>query len=169
MQELVDAVRATGARNVIMLGGVQYANSLSGWLANKPADPTGNLVAAWHVYNFNTCSNFTCFDQHAAPLARQVPLVATEIGEDSCGHAFIDALMGWLDARGVGYLAWTWNTWGGCGPVLISDYGGTPTAYGTGFRDHLAAITLTPPPPTSPSPTPPSLGQTRAPWGVLPL
>ena len=49
MQELVDAVRGTGATNVIMLGGVQYAARLSQWLAYKPADPTGKLAAAWHI------------------------------------------------------------------------------------------------------------------------
>ena len=151
MQELIDAVRATGARNVIMLGGVQYANALSGWLANKPTDPLGNLVAAWHVYNFTACNNLGCYDRQVAPVARQVPLVAGEIGEDTCGHAFIDPLMGWLDARGASYLAWTWNTWGGCVPVLITDYSGTPTTYGAGFRDHLAAIAPAPP---SASPTP---------------
>lgn len=144
MQELVNAVRATGAQNVIMLGGVQYANALSGWLAHKPTDPTGNLVAAWHVYNFNICNNTTCYDQKVAPVAQQVPLVAGEIGENTCGHTFIDPLMGWLDARGASYLAWTWNTWGGCGPVLITDYNGTPTAYGAGFRDHLLAIAPAP-------------------------
>ena len=55
--------------------------------------------------------------------------------------------MGWLDAHGASYLAWTWDTWGGCGPVLITDYNGKPTAYGAGFRDHLAA---TAPAPRSP-------------------
>lgn len=35
--------------------------------------------------------------------------------------------MGWADAHGVGYEAWTWDTWGGCG-VLISDYNGTPAS-----------------------------------------
>src|SRR5262249_3900818 len=34
MQALVDAVRGTGAENVIMLGGLAYANDLSGWIAH---------------------------------------------------------------------------------------------------------------------------------------
>jgi cell division septation protein DedD len=153
MQELVDAVRAAGAANLILLGGVQYANTLSRWLDNKPRDPAGNIAASWHVYNFNRCNSLTCYEQEVAPVAQQVPLIAGEIGEDDCGHSFIDPLMGWLDARGASYLAWTWNTWGGCRPVLISDYSGTPTAYGQGFRDHLAAIVAAPPSP-SPSPSP---------------
>src|SRR5262249_12532992 len=41
MQELVDAVRGTGATNVILLGGLEYSNALTHWLDFKPHDPTG--------------------------------------------------------------------------------------------------------------------------------
>ena len=50
MQELVTAVRWAGAKNLLLLGGVEYANSLSRWLAYEPSDPEKNLAAAWHVY-----------------------------------------------------------------------------------------------------------------------
>ena len=46
MQTLVNTVRATGATNVLMLGGLAYSNDLSQWLANKPTDPQNNLVAS---------------------------------------------------------------------------------------------------------------------------
>ena len=39
MQTLVNTVRATGATNVIMLGGVQYSGTLSHWGAYAPTDP----------------------------------------------------------------------------------------------------------------------------------
>lgn len=41
MQDLVDAVRSTGSRNIIMIGGIQYATSLVRWLQYKPNDSTG--------------------------------------------------------------------------------------------------------------------------------
>src|SRR5256714_6266917 len=53
MQELVNTVRGTGATNVILLGGGQYAATLSHWLAKQPTDPLSNLAAPWHVYNFS--------------------------------------------------------------------------------------------------------------------
>jgi hypothetical protein len=142
MQELVDAVRATWATNPILLGGVQYANALSQWLAYKPQDPTGNLMAAWHVYNFNICNSTACYDATAAPVAATVPLVTTEIGENDCGTAMLNALMTWLDSHNAGYLAWTWDTWGtACGRLsLITNYAATPTAYGQAFKDHLRAV-----------------------------
>ncbi|MFR0356114.1 cellulose binding domain-containing protein [Streptomyces sediminimaris] len=141
MQDLVDAVRSTGARNVVMAGGLAYSNDLGQWLTYRPGDPTGNLVAAYHVYNFNTCSNESCWNSTLAPVAAQVPLVAGEIGENTCAHSFVDRVMKWFDARGLSYLGWTWNTWDcSSGPSLISGYDGTPTSYGIGLRDHLRAL-----------------------------
>ena len=49
MQTLINTVRATGATNIIMLGGLAYSNDLSGWLANKPTDSQNNLVASTHI------------------------------------------------------------------------------------------------------------------------
>jgi hypothetical protein len=149
MQELVNAVRGTGAQNVIMLGGVQYSNALSRWLQYRPQDPTGNLVAAWHVYNFNICSSTSCYDATAAPVAASVPLVAGEIGQNDCATGMLTTLMNWLDAHNAGYLAWTWDTWGtACTSLsLITNYNGTPTSYGQAYKDHLAGV-------VGPTPTP---------------
>ncbi len=139
MQSLVNAVRATGATNPVMVGGLSYANDLSQWLTYAPTDPAGNLVASWHSYNFNSCNTSSCWDAQIAPVAAKYPLIVGEIGENDCGHGYIDTLMSWLDAHNLSYLAWTWNTWDcSSGPALITDYSGTPTAYGQGFKDHLA-------------------------------
>jgi endoglucanase len=150
MQELVDAVRDAGAQNVILLGGVAHSAHLSRWLTHRPNDPAGNLAASWHVYDFSRCNTQACWDAEIAPLAREVPVVVGEIGERDCAHGFIDPLMRWLDARDIGYLAWTWNTWDCAGgPALIAGYDGTPTAYGRGFRDHLAELAAQSPSPAS--------------------
>jgi len=140
MQPLVDLVRATGATNVIAVGGVSYGNALSRWLTYRPTDPLNNLAAAWHVYNFNACNKDPCFDATAGVVSAEVPVLATEIGTN-CDFAFMVAAMKWLDARRAGYFAWTWNTWGSaCSSMaLIADYAGTPTDYGQIFRTHLAA------------------------------
>ncbi|MEU5314307.1 cellulase family glycosylhydrolase [Streptomyces sp. NPDC021562] len=141
MQDLVNSVRGAGARNVIMIGGLAYSNDLSQWLTYEPTDPANNLVAAYHVYNFNTCSTESCWNSTLAPVAAKVPLVAGEIGENTCAHAFVDQVMKWFDDRGLSYLGWTWNTWDcSAGPSLISAYDGTPTAYGAGLHDHLKAL-----------------------------
>jgi endoglucanase len=140
-QSLVDAVRGTGATNVVMIGGLAYSNDVSQWLDYKPKDPLNNLMAFAHVYNFNTCSDTSCYDSTFAKVAAQVPFALTEIGENDCAHSFVDTLMDWADTSGIGYLGWTWNTWNcGTGPALISDYDGTPTSFGQGIKDHLAKV-----------------------------
>ena len=141
MQAMVNAVRSAGANNVLMLGGLAYSNDLSQWLTYKPTDPAGNLAASWHVYNFNSCANAGCWNSTIAPVAAQVPLVTGEMGENDCAHGFIDQVMSWLDTHQLSYLGWTWNTWDcGSGPSLITGYDGTPTAFGTGLRDHLKSL-----------------------------
>ncbi|MET7451425.1 cellulase family glycosylhydrolase [Streptomyces sp. NPDC005574] len=139
MQELLNAVRSTGANNYVMVGGLSYANDLSQWLTYAPTDSAGKVAASWHSYNFNYCNTQSCWDSQIAPVAARYPLVVGEIGENDCAHGYIDTLMNWLDARGLSYLAWTWNTWD-CrsGPALISNYNGTATAYGQGLKDRLA-------------------------------
>jgi endoglucanase len=143
MQSLVTAIRATGASNVIMLGGLEYSNDLTGWLSHEPSDPGHDLVASWHSYNFNACSTKTCWSSQVAPVIAKVPLIAGEIGENDCGHGYIDPLMSWLDAKSTSYLAWTWDDWSGAcasGPTLITDYNGDPTGYGAGYRTHLRSL-----------------------------
>ena len=50
MQAMLDAVRATGARNVVLIGGIEFSNNMSGWQANMPTDSLKQIAAAWHPY-----------------------------------------------------------------------------------------------------------------------
>ncbi len=137
MQELVNAARRAGAKNVIMLGGVQYSAGLSGWLASRPTDSLNNTAASWHIYNFSWCNTKACWDSNAAPVAQQVPLVLGELGQNDHGSAFVTALMDWMDARQGSYLAWSWDVWGNA-LDLIASYDGTPTSYGQTFKSRFS-------------------------------
>jgi endoglucanase len=141
MQTLVNAVRSTGANNVIMLSGINFGNDLTQWLAYEPVDPDHNLVASWHAYSFNDCAAEACWQSEIAPVIAKVPVIAAEIGDSTCSGGYLNTLMSWLDARRSGYLAWAWNADFGCasGPGLITSYTGKPTAAGTAVRSHLAA------------------------------
>jgi len=141
-QTLVDSVRATGATNVITQGGVAWSNDLSGWLSNRLNDPLNNLAASWHIYNFNSCNNTSCYNGSPAAVAAVVPIIATEIGADNCDSSYLNGLMSWLDSHNGSYLAWTWNTSSsGCSAIkLVADWGGTPNQYGAIFKNHLATL-----------------------------
>jgi len=137
MQMLVNAVRSTGARQPIIVSGLNAGDDLSEWLRYRPRDPIGQLVAGFHVYNFMPCITAICWNQDVAPVARQVPVVTTEMGETWCKDAFINGFMNWADRVGVSYIGWSWNP-AGCGaPALITSWKGQPTAYGAGLRTHL--------------------------------
>jgi endoglucanase len=145
MQQLVTAVRSTGATNVVIVGGMGFAGDISQWKSHQPIDPIGQEAAAWHIYNFGSCTDATCWAAQAASVPG-IPVVVTEIGETDCAGSFVNPLMDWLDKTGYSYLAWTWNDWGGCGgPTVISAYDGTPNGvYGTAIRDHFLSRPVLP-------------------------
>jgi endoglucanase len=144
MQSLVNTIRATGATQPILLGGLAFGNDVSEWRSHQPADPLGQLVASVHVYPFNPCNSAACWDDRIAPLAADVPIVIGELGTDWT-PPFTDAgaleLMNWADQHRLGYLAWTWNTWGG-GDALLTSYAGEATSWGADFKAHLIQLAV---------------------------
>ena len=142
MQSLVNAVRSAGATNVIMVGGLSWANDLTQWLKYEPSDPDRNLAASWHSYSFNLCNTPACWDSQVAPVMAKVPVIVGEMGEKDCADTYIDPLMAWLDSKLTSYLAWSWNVGASCtsGPSLVTSYNGTPSGYGVGYRSHLLSL-----------------------------
>lgn len=145
MQQLVNTVRGTGAQNLILLGGVEYANSLTGWLAYRPTDSAGNTAAAWHMYGGNACSSLSCWEGAPASVGAAVPLTAGEFGENysgsDCTTSLDSQFTNWMDGIGAGYMAWTWNHWGSCLDLVTDEIAGTPTAsWGTFYKAHLASL-----------------------------
>jgi Cellulase (glycosyl hydrolase family 5) len=146
MSALVAAIRAGHAAQPIMLGGIDYSNNLSGWLAHKPND--SQLVASWHNYQGQSpCGDSTtCWNSEVSSVAGQVPVVASEFGETDGSASFMTAFMAWADLNGIGYLPWAW--WDATGVtgdnVRYALYTGpnfTPNAPdGTAYYNHLASI-----------------------------
>jgi hypothetical protein len=145
MEQLVDAVRSTGARQPLILSGTAYAHSLGAWLTNEPRDRLHQLVASEHNYGgLSPCAS-GCLNR-IVTTHKRVPVVMGELGETDCGHSYIDQIMPFADAHGIGYLGWAWDavapgswTCNG-GPSLITDYSGAPTGFGVGLRDHFQAL-----------------------------
>jgi endoglucanase len=148
MQQLLDSVRATGSTNVVMVGGPQYAGDLDDWLQYEPVDPLGQLAASIHIYwknpahpEYSPCYGSTCWSGVLAPLSAKVPIVVGELGELDCGDTLYPPFLDFADRHGISYLAWAWFV-GSCAhePSLISDYSGTPTPYGVGYKQHLQSL-----------------------------
>jgi endoglucanase len=147
MQSLIDAVRATGARQPIMVGGLAHAGDLSGWLSHPLHDPLRQLIASAHVYNAGYCVTLVCWNRTLGPVAEHVPIVTGELGEWDGESGFITTYMKWTESqwrryhRSVSFLGWAWDVAQGVqGPSLVASYDGTPTTFGLGFRTYLAGL-----------------------------
>jgi aryl-phospho-beta-D-glucosidase BglC (GH1 family) len=149
--QLIAAIRTTGAGNVILVGALNYSSDLSQWLAVRPVDALNQVAAVWHAYPGYGCAfNTACYDlpnygqasyaSATAINAAGVPVVITEYGDqDSAGTTtapFASRLLPWADTAGMGYLGWTWDTWANPSFVLIKDATGNPTA---GFGEYVKA------------------------------
>lgn len=153
-QELVTRLRQAGATQIILLSGVNYSLRLDRWLEFKPVDPQNNLAAAWHAYDVHKTTYFPndwpAIQKAVETVNKTVPVIGGEIGSTDGSSWFAIETMRWLDAQGIGYLAWTWNNWGK-GEALLSDYNGTPTAYGQAVKNHFLSLNSSPITTASPS------------------
>jgi aryl-phospho-beta-D-glucosidase BglC (GH1 family) len=143
MRQMVETVRSTGAEQPLILTGTKWGQNLRGWLSHVPPDPDHAEIAANHTYaEFTEC--LAKCKKAIVNVHRTYPVVTAEFGQSDCQSTYIDPYMEWADKEGISYLAWAWDSgpgWG-CteGPSLISDYSGTPTEFGLGFREHLRAL-----------------------------
>ncbi|MBV9280935.1 MAG: cellulase family glycosylhydrolase, partial [Chloroflexi bacterium] len=146
LQRLVDAIRATGASNPILVDGLNWSQDLIHLLPYLPNDPLGQLIADYHNYMSPASKNTPAYwDAAIAPIAARMPVMTSELGEKDCGASYVTRYMQWADQHGVSYIPWVWMTWN-CGAMgLVSSWDGTPSAYGRPFYDHFHAVSLSPP------------------------
>jgi hypothetical protein len=139
---LINAVRAAGANNVVICGGINYSNNLTWWGSNKPTDPAKQLGAAIHLYSGGYPNNFAngsaSTDAMLAANLPGVPLVVTEFGDTSGSGtgAYTKSLTAWADAHGYSLTAWTWNPWGQSSNDLIQNASSYAPTVGFGQTYH---------------------------------
>jgi hypothetical protein len=152
MQQMIDAIRQTGATNVVLAGAPSWSQDLSQWVSYQPHDPLAQLAAVWHAYpnsgvvgspdasvpKFGT----DAYSWAQSVLDAGVPLVLTETGDHNAAGStsapFVSNVLPWADKLGASYLGWAWDVWGHPDNVLIKDKSGTPTdGFGKYFHDHL--------------------------------
>jgi TolB protein len=131
MQTLLDAVRETGAMNVVIAGGLNWAYDMSGFLKGRQlADPKGNgVIYANHTYPFkgDTVEKWVAKMEAAT---KAFPVIVSEFGSDSRtpdgrGESWVRQVLQALEDHG-----WNWTAWDlhpAAGPRLISDWKYTPT------------------------------------------
>jgi len=142
MQELLDTVRSTGAKNVIVAGGIDWAYDFNGILDGRQLkDPKGNgVIYANHAYDNKQQSVFTWIASMQEATAK-FPVIVSEFG----GAGGPNRRIGWWGqspstAMGDDWLLhvlqaiqdhnWSFTAWDlhtAAGPTLIADWNYMPT------------------------------------------
>jgi endoglucanase len=130
MQQLYDAVRAAGAHNLVVIGGLDWAFDLSGVKSHRIAGY--NIMYATHPYGGPAHRAPDRFGAAWGYLTATDPVMVTEFGDltGSCSATYTSAVIEYADSHNASWSAWAWFP-GGCDfPSLITDWNGTPSESG---------------------------------------
>ncbi|PQV63189.1 Aryl-phospho-beta-D-glucosidase BglC, GH1 family [Abditibacterium utsteinense] len=134
MQHLVDVVRATGAKNPIVIGGLDWAYDLTGVLQGGAiSDPKGNgIIYSTHIYTWKGDSPAQ-WNEKAGDLGKTLPLLIGEFGAEpgerggEDPNTWVPKMLKYIADNRFSYAAWCFHT--GATPRIIADWNYTPTPY----------------------------------------
>jgi len=129
-QALLDTIRATGARNVVIVDGGGWAKSLEGTTALS--DPLNNYAYAVHPYDYDKLGGPEAWDSRYAAAPASAPIIATEwnfavkkAGTEA--EALAPTLLSYLQQRNIGVLGHAGDT-----EAMFADFAmWTPTGHGS--------------------------------------
>lgn len=126
MQTLVDTVRQQGARNLLLVGGLNWGYDLSGLPQYALSGP--NIVYDTHPYPYQGKSTVDDWESGFGRISASYAVISAESGEYDCQASFLQRLIPYLDAHHISWIGWAWYAQGSACtfPRLISDYTGTP-------------------------------------------
>lgn len=147
VDSLKTTIRTYDANKIILVSGLDWSYDLSQAVANPI---TGNNIA-YSVHPYPGKNIAKSWDLAFGNLQATYPVVVTEFGftpgagsevyyedqyQKSLTENYRDAIMSYLDAKKMGWVAWCFNkTWD---PTLISDEYYTPTVAGAFFKQKLS-------------------------------
>lgn len=147
MQQLYDTVRAAGFRNLVFVGGLDWARDLSG----VPAHPVRGYSIVYATHPYVPEVSPAVLRQDFGALTGTYPVVATEFGPFAgktpfCSPSIMQGLIGYFDAPDgvaadrIGWLAWAWYAADDvCTfPAVIGGWDGTPAPNGVPVQAALA-------------------------------
>jgi hypothetical protein len=148
MQTLLETVRATGAKNVVVAGGLDWAYDFSGILEGcRLADPNGNgVIYANHCYD-NKHESVDGWVSRMEAASSKLPVIVSEFGGNA-GPGRMVPEDNWLlhVMRSLDEHRWSWTAWDlhtSARPNLISDWNYTPTPnFGVYVKQALAGAQL---------------------------
>ncbi len=149
MDSTAAKIRANGANNLLLIGGVDYSYDISGYGTN-PITGKGALAYVTHPYIFKGSPGD---DVAFLTPAKTLPVVATEFGDANvegfrnipatqCVASIYSDYINKFEGAGMSWTSWAWivDEWG-CGfPQIIADYSGTPNSIGLPVQQKLMSL-----------------------------
>jgi endoglucanase len=133
MQTLLETVRSTGAKNVVIVGGLDWSYDFSGILAGRQlADPEGNgVLYDNHAYPFKG-ETVERWVKRMETAAKTLPVIVGEFGAEPRGGESAEKSEQWVRQvlQALEDHKWNWTAWDmhpAAGPRLISDFRCKPT------------------------------------------
>lgn len=129
MQAMLDAVRSTGAKNVVVVGGLDWSYDMSGFLKGyRLVDRTGNgLIYANHSYPFKGDSVEKWLAKMVA-ATKTLPVIVSEFGPPGTKEEpWLRRVLQALEDH-----QWDWTAWDmhpAASPCLVTDWNYTPTPF----------------------------------------
>jgi hypothetical protein len=129
MQAMLDAVRSTGAKNVVIVGGLDWSYDLSGFLNGYRLDDRGGngIIYANHSYPFKGDS----VERWLAKMesaTKALPVIVSEFGPPGTAEEpWLRRVLQALEDH-----QWDWTAWDmhpAASPCLIKDWTYTPTSF----------------------------------------
>ena len=145
MQALVDAVRSTGAKNVVIAGGLHWANDLTGIESEaiekgeaksyRLDEKGGNgIMYAWHTYHWHKGWS------RILPVAAKHPIFLGEVGaapreemtfipleQKEDPYTFSPDMLGFIQKYRINWTGWCFHP--KAGPCMIKNWDYEPTPY----------------------------------------
>ncbi len=146
MQKLLDAVRETGARNIVIVGGLDWAYDLSGIAKGFGLTEEGGngIVYSTHIYPWKrdwagkvllVAEKHPIFVGEVGADAKKMTFIPAEAQEDA--ETWVPEMLGLIQKYKLHWTAFSFHT--SASPVMLKDWEFTPTSYwGQPAKDALS-------------------------------
>ncbi len=135
MQALLDAVRGTGARNVVLVGGLDYAYDLSGIASGYALkDKGGNgIILSTHIYPWKkgwaekvlvAADKYPILVGEVGAGEKKMPWLPAEHQEDAV--TWVPAMLGFIQKHQLHWTAFAFHP--KAGPAMLTGWDYTPNA-----------------------------------------
>lgn len=147
MQQIADAIRAEGANNILIVGGLNWGYDLS--QINKDGNYKlngSNIVYSTHPYDFGG-KQPSNWENDYGYLTSTYPVVSTEFGPIAwggygCRIQYMRDILSYFDNKNIGYTGWGWHPGNGnddCNfPSLINNWDGVANPRGQLIKDNIS-------------------------------